>query len=395
MVQSLLRLIGIVATVAAIAGMAFYVLCIWSAAAFLRHRRTASQGGNASTPSGGEFAPISILKPLKGVDPEIYESLRSHCLQDYPQYEIIFGVAQEDDPALPVVKRLQQEFPNRAIQLVVCSQNLGSNTKVSNLAQMVGSAHFDLLIVNDSDIHVEPDYLRRVVAPLRNGGVGMVTCLYRGVAAKTLGSALESVGISTDFAGGVLVARYIEGGMRFGLGSTLAFRRKELEAIGGFGAIVDYLADDYELGRRIADLGLTVWLSEVVVETFLPAYNLHAFFEHQLRWARSVRDSRKWGYVGVLLTFGLPWAALALATSRGASWAWCVLGGGAVLRLLVAIFVGSFVLRDPQVPRCALLIPMRDMVALFVWAVSFVSNTIRWRGTSFRLKDGKLVRMSL
>jgi ceramide glucosyltransferase len=394
MVQSLQRLIGITATIAAIAGMAFYVLCLWSAAAFLRKRRSAFHG-NASAASGSEFPRVSILKPLKGVDPEIYKSLRSHCVQDYPQYEIIFGVSQEDDPAVPVVTRLQQEFPNCPMQLVVCSQNLGSNTKVSNLAQMVASTHFDYLIVNDSDIHVQPDYLCRVLAPLADTRVGMVTCLYRGVAAQTLGSALESAGISTDFAGGVLVARYIEGGMRFGLGSTLAFRRKDLNAIGGFEAIVDYLADDYELGRRIAGLGLSVHLSDVVVETFLPAYNLRGFFEHQLRWARSVRDSRRWGYVGVLLTFGLAWAALALAASRGAMWAWGVLGAAAVLRFLVAVVVGSFVLRDPQVPRFVLLIPIRDVVALFVWAISFVSNTIRWRGTSFRLKDGKLVRLRL
>ena len=395
MVQSLLRLIGIVATVAAIAGMAFYILCIWSASAFLRQRRGALRDGNRSASSGSEVVPVSILKPLKGVDPEIYECLRSHCVQDYPEYELIFGISDTGDPAVPLVKRLQQEFPNCPMQLVVCSQNLGSNTKVSNLAQMVASAHFDHLIVNDSDIHVDPEYLRRVVCPLRDDRIGMVTCLYRGVAAKTLGSALESVGISTDFAGGVLAARYIEGGMRFGLGSTLAFRRRELETIGGFDVVVDYLADDYELGKRIADLGLTVKLSEVVVETFLPAYNLRGFFEHQLRWARSVRDSRKWGYVGVLLTFALPWAGLTLAASRGAMWAWAVLGVAAFLRLLVAIIVGSLVLRDPQVPRFIFLIPVRDVVALFVWAISFVSNTIRWRGTSFRLKDGKLVRLSL
>jgi ceramide glucosyltransferase len=221
----------------------------------------------------------------------------------------------------------------------------------------------------------------------------MVTCLYRGIAGPTLGSALESIGISSDFAGGVLVARYIEGGVRFGLGSTLAFRRRELDSIGGFEAVVDYLADDYELGRRIAELGLRVELSEVVVETFLPAYDLGGFFRHQLRWARSVRDSRKWGYVGVLLTFGLPWALLALVLAGGAGWAWGLLLTAALLRVLVAVAVGKLVLRDPQVPRFLWLIPMRDLAALLVWGVSFASNTISWRGDSFHLKDGKLMRL--
>jgi ceramide glucosyltransferase len=344
-------------------------------------------------PAASEYPPVSLLKPLKGVDPGIYESLRSHCLQDYPEYEIVFGVNQADDPAVPLVKRLQEEFPQRVVQLVVCAKTLGTNTKVSNLVQMLGSARFDYLIVNDSDIQVEPDYLRRVLPPLSGPRVGMVTCLYRGIAARSLGSALESIGISSDFAGGVLVARYIEGGVRFGLGSTLAFRRRQLDAIGGFEAVVDYLADDYELGRRIAGLGLQVELSEVVVGTVLPPYHLRGFFQHQLRWARSVRDSRKWGYVGLLLTFGLPWALLTLVASGGATWAWGVLGAAALLRLLVAITVGTVVLRDPQVPRFLLLIPLRDLAALLVWGVGFVSNTISWRGNSFHLKDGKLVRM--
>jgi hypothetical protein len=216
--------------------------------------------------------PVSILKPLKGTDPEMYESLRGHCLQDYPEYEIIFGVNDPTDPSRHLVERLKSEFPQLSIRWMVCAKNLGANIKVSNLTQMLVEAKYDRVLVNDSDIRVPLDYLRRVMAPLADPQVGLVTCLYRGVPGGTLGSRLESIGISTDFSAGVLAARTLEGGIHFGLGSTLAFRRSDLAAIGGFEALVDYLADDYEIGRRMAKRGLRVRLSDVVVETYLPAY---------------------------------------------------------------------------------------------------------------------------
>src|SRR5713101_4587529 len=389
MIHHIARIIELVATLAAVASMAYYALCLWSAAAFLRERKAAGEGARP-TQTG---LPVSILKPLKGTDPEMYESFRSHCLQDYPEYEIIFGVSDPGDPAVKLVERLKKEFPQRAICLVVCPKNLGANTKVSNLAQMLPEARYEYLIVNDSDIRVKPDYLRRVVAPLADPKIGMVTCLYRGVAGPTLGSRLESIGISTDFSGGVLAARYLEGGIRFGLGSTLAFRRRDLESIGGFEAIVDYLADDYEIGSRIAAQGLEVKLSEVVVETFLPPYTLREFADHQLRWARGVRDSRPWGYVGLGLTFGLPWALLALVFSFGAAWAWELLAAVAAMRVAVALVIGSLVLRDRQVLRWLGLLPLRDVVALLVWLASFTGHTVSWRGDSFELKRGKLVRI--
>jgi ceramide glucosyltransferase len=338
--------------------------------------------------------PISILKPLKGTDPQMYESFRSHCLQDYPEFEIIFGVSDPKDPAIDSVTKLQREFPNRRIQLVVSPKILGANVKVSNLAQMLAEVRYDYLIVNDSDIRVESDYLRRVTAPLADSRVGMVTCLYRGVAGATLGSRLEALGISTDFCPGVLAARQVEGGIRFGLGSTLAFRRSELEKIGGFISFVDYLADDYELGRRIAGLGLSVKLSEVVVETYLPSYTLRDFFAHQLRWARGVRDARTGGYFGLVFTFGLMWALLALAASEGAFWACCTLAVTLVLRFAVALFVGRNVLEDPKVVKNAWLIPLRDLLAVIVWIASLSGHTVTWRGDRFRLKGGKLSRIS-
>ncbi|HZQ71067.1 MAG TPA: bacteriohopanetetrol glucosamine biosynthesis glycosyltransferase HpnI [Terriglobales bacterium] len=384
MLPHLVGALIVLAVLGALSSIAYYCLCLWGAQAFLRERRQLPQQVDPSAP------PVSILKPLKGTDPEMYESFRSHCLQDYPAYEIIFGVSDGDDPAVALVEKLKAEFPRHSIQMVVCTERLGTNIKVSNLAQMLAYARNEFLVINDSDIRVAPNYLKTVVSPLI-AGAGMVTCLYRGIAAPTLGSRLESVGISTDFIAGVLAAKKLEG-IHFGLGSTLAFQRRDLDAIGGFEVLVDFLADDYELGKRIAKAGRTVQLSAGVVETFLPPYTFGDFVRHQLRWARSTRDSRRWGYVGLALTFGIPWALAALLLSRSA-WALLLLAITVCMRLVVAFVVGSQVVGDRQLRRTIWLVPLRDLVALFVWIVSFTGHTVAWRGDSFLLKDGKLARL--
>jgi ceramide glucosyltransferase len=386
MMYTVLDAIQIAAAAGIISSSLYYILCIGSATAFLRKVRE-SRSETSFSP------PISILKPLKGIDPGIYESFRSHCLLDYPEYEIIFGVSDPSDPAIEIVRKVQHEFPDRRIQLVVCQKILGANVKVSNLVQMLPEARYEYLVVNDSDIRVEPDYLLRETAPLADSRVGMVTCLYRGVASKTLGSRLEALGISTDFCASVLVARQIERGIRFGLGSTMAFRRSELEKIGGFTAILDFLADDYELGKRISNCGLSIELSELVVETHLPPYRLRDLVSHQLRWARGVRDVRKGGYIGLIFTFGLTWALLAIIVSQGAKWAVVALAMTLLLRFAAAFAVGWKVLRDRQLFRSAWLIPLRDVIATVVWLVSLVGNSVTWRGDRFRLKNGRLKRI--
>jgi len=383
MIHQAARIFEIAALIGTFSSLGYYLLCLWSACAFLR-RRKAAGGGARST------FPVSILKPLKGTDPEMYENFRSHCQQDYSDYEVIFGVSDANDPAAELVHHLQGEFPQRAIRLVVCPRRLGANAKVGCLAQMLPQARYEYIVVNDSDIRVESDYLARVLAPLSDPQTGLVTCLYRGKANSTLGSWLESLAISTDFCAGVLAAQFVEGGIRFGLGSTLAFRRGDWQAAGGFEAIVDYLADDYQIGNRLAALGLKVDLSEVVVETFLPRYSFRGFFQHQLRWARTIRDSRFWGYVGLGFTFGIPWAILTLILSGFANWAWILLAAILVLRAAVVVVVGRRVLGDRQVPRLLILIPARDVLGLLVWIVSFAGHTIAWRGDSFTLRNGKL-----
>jgi ceramide glucosyltransferase len=372
---------SIVAAGLAVCGMGFYGLCLWSARAF---RRSGRKSQPPFTP------PVSILKPLRGVDPQMYESFRSHCDLEYPEYEIIFGVSDADDPAVDAVERLMREYPHCQIQLVVCPEILGNNRKTSNLVQMLPLARYDHILINDSDIYVTPDYLRRVMTPFAQPQVGMVTCPYRGIAADTLGSKLESIGISTDFIAGVLAARQIEGGIHFALGSTLAISRSALEAIGGLEPLVDYLADDFELGYRVSRTGLQVVLTDVVVETHLPAYSFQGFFEHQLRWARSTRDSRRMGYVGLLLTFGLPWAILSVVLSTGAWWSWIVLASAALLRTAVALQVGIGVVHDRAVWRHLWLLPVRDLIAFWVWFWSFADNKVHWRGDIFVLEDGMI-----
>ena len=376
--------------VGALSSLVYYLLCLWSAAEFLQRRKSANKSSNPS------FPPVSILKPLKGLDLCMDENFRSHCLQNYPQYEIIFGVNEEDDPAVHAVKRLQAEFPHYQIRLVVCDEELGANLKVSCLAQMLRQARHEFIVVNDSDIRVAPGYLRSVIAPLAENGaaakVGLVTCMYRGVAAATLGSRLESLGISTDFCAGVLAANKLEGAVRFGLGSTLAFRRSDLQAVGGFEALADYLADDYEIGYRLTKRGLAGKVSETVVETFLPAYKLREFIAHQLRWARTVRASRPGGYAGLALTFGLPWALLALIFGGAAPWTWALLSAVIAARVAVAIVVGCYALQDRQVWRLLPLLPLRDLIAALVWIGGLAGNTVVWRGDEFRLQDGKLKR---
>jgi ceramide glucosyltransferase len=268
---------------------------------------------------------------------------------------------------------------------------LGTNVKVSNLVQMLPEARYEHLIVNDSDIRVPADYLRRIMAPFANPQTGMVTTLYRGVPGSTLGSRLEAVGIASDFSAGVLAALQVEGGLHFALGSTLAFPRRALDAIGGFEPLLDYLADDYELGHRIAAAGFDAVLSDLVVDTFLPEYSCRGYWAHQLRWAHSVRGSRHWGYLGVALTFGVPWALLAVIVSGGAAWSWALLATAMVARFAMAFAVVTRILHTAL--HDWWLIPVRDVMALAVWFAGYASRTVLWRGERFAMKGGKLVRL--
>jgi len=381
-------LLEAVAAIGTVCSLFFYFLSALSLASFLGDRRKKLK--QVPLPES-QLPPVSILKPLKGVDPAIWESFCSHCEQDYPQYQLIFGVSDPGDPAIEVVRKLQAKYPNLPIELMVCDRVLGANVKASNLAQMLPAARHELLLVNDSDIRVPSDYLRKVIAPFADASVGLVTCLYRGVAGPTVGSRLEALGISTDFVPGVLSARFLEKGLHFGLGSTLAFRRRDLDAIGGFEALLDYLADDYELGRRIAATGKRIELSTATVTTFLPAYTLRQFVRHQLRWSRTIRDARRWGYAGLLFTFGLPWALLTMLAADWAPWSCALFMLTFAIRLAIGVIAG-IVVHDFRIFRHNGFrnILLRDLIAPIIWAAGFMGNRIHWRGNVFDLKDGRL-----
>ncbi|HUN86702.1 MAG TPA: bacteriohopanetetrol glucosamine biosynthesis glycosyltransferase HpnI [Terracidiphilus sp.] len=386
MPHALALAVEVATTVLTVAGMGYFAAALIAARIFIAERRA----------SPAEFAPgVSILKSLRGVDPGMLDAFRSHCRQSYAgEFELLFGLSTLDDPAAEVVRQLQREFPDRAIRLVECPERLGTNGKVSVLMQLAPHARHEFLLINDSDITVSARYLERVMACFaRQKGpkpVGLVTALYRGRAQGTLASQMEGLAIATDFQAGVLLSKWIEGGMQFGLGSTLAVRREALERIGGFAALANDLADDYELGARVAGAGYRVELSPTVVETAVPAYRWRGFVEHQLRWLRTVRDARPRGYAGLIFTHGLGWAVLNLIASGLSPTSLWLLALSFFLRQALAMTVGAEVLGDRQVLTYLWLLPLRDAVSMGLWAAAFAGDTIVWRGERFRLKGGKL-----
>jgi ceramide glucosyltransferase len=378
-----------ITTLLTLSGLAYLLMALWGARDFVHHwQRRSLDIGHAPD--------VTILKPVKGIDPRMYAGLVSHCQQQYTgNFEIVFGVSSLDDPAAAEINRLRAEFPAIAIRLVECRERLGTSGKVSNLVQMLREARYEHVIINDSDIYVTPHYLTRVMACFADPHVGMVTAPYIGRTADsgpglTLCSRLEALGISTDFFAGVLTARKLEGGIRFGLGSTLATSKAALAKAGGLEPLVEYLADDYEMGERIANAGFRVELCSEVVETTVPAYQFAGFRDHQLRWARSTRDSRKLGYLGLGITYALPWAIMTCIASGLALWSFSLLSVVLLARVAVALSVGVGVLRDGQVLRDLYLLPLRDLFGLGFWAWSFAGDTVVWRGELFHLRNGRI-----
>ena len=367
-------------------GMGYFLAALFAARVFAAQRRRPV----------AEFAPaVSLLKSLKGFDPGMMEAFRTHCRQQYAgEFEMLFGISDPGDPAGVAVRDLAAEFPSVSIRLLVCPERLGSNGKVSTLAQMLPEARHAYILINDSDISVGPRYLARTMdcfAPEAGASreVGLVTALYRGRAHGTLGSRLESMGIA-EFAAGVLLSRMIEGGLRYGLGSTLAVSRSALEAAGGLEPLLDQLADDYELGVRIARAGYRVVLGPEVVETAVPAYLWQGFIDHQLRWMRTVRDARPVGYLGLVFTQGLGLALLNVLASGASPLSLWLLGMGFFLRLGLAMTVGAEVLGDHATLPWLWLLPVRDLIGAALWVAGLSGDTVVWRGQRFRLYKGRI-----
>jgi len=366
----------------AAAPLAYYALATVAALRFFRRER------GKTFP---EFTPVvSLLKPVRGVDFGSYENFASFCCQDYPDYEILFGVNDAADPAVPVIQRLIQEFPARKIRLFIGSEQPGANRKVAKLASLAREARHEILVLSDGDVRVGPNYLREVVAPFASERTGAVTCFYRGIAEKNLGAEIEAIGASSDFFAGVLMAEWMEG-ITFALGASVATTKGWLAKIGGFEGFADMLADDYELGNRIARVGGKVVLSREAVWTMYPAQTARGFWDHQVRWARTVRLCRPASYLGLIFTHGLPWALLA-AVVAPAKWIGAAyLLSYLVLRLGMAWTVGVWGVGDEILRRRLWLVPLRDAIHFAVWVASFASNRITWDGAEYRMEKGRMV----
>jgi ceramide glucosyltransferase len=334
--------------------------------------------------------PVSLLKPVHGVDFATYENYSSFCRQDYPDYEILFAVNDAADAAVPLIHRLIAEFPGRQIRLIVGAENLGANRKVNKLARLSREAQHEILVLTDGDVRVGPNYLREVVAPFVEESTGAVTSFYRGIAERNLGAELEAIGASSDFFAGVLMAEWTEG-INFALGASIVTTKRWLAKIGGFEAITGMLADDYELGLRIAEAGGRVLLSREPVWTMYPAQSAKSFWDHQLRWARTVRLCRPLSYFGLIFTLGLPWALLAALVAPAKGIAIGYLLAYLLLRHVMAWTVGVWGVGDDVLRRKFWLVPLRDAIYSAVWFAGFASNRITWGGQEYTMRKGQMV----
>jgi ceramide glucosyltransferase len=363
----------------------FSLTCAYSGWDFFTRRRREDAPSPDWTPA------VTILKPLKGLDPQLYENLYTFCRQQYPRFQIVFGVADQHDPAVAVVRTLQRQHPALDIDLIIDGRLYGTNDKVSNLINIYGSAKHDILVLSDGDIRVPPDYLRRVVAPLRDERIGLVTCMYRAVAAQgDLPTLLWCAAINATLTPQILGARKVEK-PTYAFGATLALRRSTLQSIHGFEDIANMLADDYQLGNRIAAHGLQLWLSECVVDTVLALGSWRRLFQHLLRRARTNRSHRPMGYFFTVLTQGLLWATVNV-----------IAGGFGVLALsLSALTVGIRLITVASVGRRGLrvhvgmadvfLVLLTDLLQVSVWVGGFLGNSVWWSGRRFRiLKSGEM-----
>jgi ceramide glucosyltransferase len=365
-----------------VCSLGFYIAALFSAFRFARRRQETSSA---------EFSPrVSVLKPVYGVDFGSEENFASFCRQNYPNYEILFAVNDESDPAVPLIRKLIAAYPERKIRLITGAPFLGENRKVNNLALMAREASHEILAITDGDVRVGPGYLRTVVAPFRDSSTGAVTSLYRGVTERSFFGELEALGAATDFAAGVLVAERTEG-LHFALGASIVTTKSWIQRIGGLEPIAHLLADDYELGNRIAESGGEVILSSEVVATMYPVQTLQGFWDHQLRWARTVRLCRPISYIGLIFTHGLPWAVLAAILAPTKLVAAACIAAYVLLRLAVAWAVGFRVLEDDAVRRRWWLIPLRDAIHFLIWLASFASNRVTWGDAQFTMEKGQMI----
>ena len=363
----------------------YYALALFSAWRFFRASK------KATTP-GGYTPGISNLKPIRGLDPDAYENFASFCRQDYPEYEIVFCVGDASEPALPTIQRLIRDFPQCQIRVLMGSGRVATNDKVAKLARLTAEARYDTVVISDSDVRVEPNYLRTVVAPLADPKVGAVTCFYAPVPSeeKTFVQRVQSVGMLSDFYAGILVARQLDG-VKFALGPTIATTRKHLAGFGGYAAIENRPADDLLVGRLIAEQGYEVALLNYTIQTVSDFHSLRDLFLKRLRWTVVMRIMRPWGHFGLIFTLGLPWALAAIFVHPTPQVAFVYLSAYFAFRIAMMEAIGRSGLKQPNVYKKLWLLPVWDLLATCIWLASFTRNSIRWRDGYYYIRKGELV----
>jgi len=374
--------IWIIVSLGVIFGTGYYAFALYAAWVFFRARRGGAESD--ATP------PVTLLKPVRGLAQGLEANLESFFVLDYPDYQILFGVSDDRDPAIEVIERLRRRYPHRDTDLVVNSRMLGTNRKVANLFHMMPRAKHEILVISDSDIRVPRDYLRQIVRPLGDPAVGLATCLYRAVGSQHAPARFEALYVNTDFMPMVLVAHRVDQ-FRYAFGATIAIRRAALDAIGGFRAIADYLADDYQLGYRVTGKGYRLALSPLVVETHLDAQPWGALARHQLRWARTNRVCRPRGYFFSVLTHGTSWAAVFLLLSGFSFTGWYVFLATTAVRLIQAAVIGRGYIGGPLTLGDAWLVLIKDWLVTAVWLTSFLGRTVEWGEEQLVLRpDGRM-----
>ena len=361
----------------------YYFLALYSSWRFFRPTGKSSQNLDFTPP-------VSNLKPIRGLDAEAYENFASYCNQDYPDYELLFGIGDGDEAVLDVIERLKRDFPERRIRVVRVSGHTAPNDKVVKLARLVSEAQNEVLAINDSDVRVRPDYLRSVVAPLRDPKVGAVTCLYVSTHEHTFLQKLQSIGMMCDFYPGILVARQLDG-VKFAFGQTIVTTRKHLAEFGGYSAIENRPADDLLVGRLIAEQGFEVELLPYAVETVADFRSLPEFFFKRLRWMTVMRHMRPWGHVGLVFTQGLAWSVAAVALHPTLLAALLYLGGYLATRIAMTWLIGVWGMKQKGIWKKMMLVPLWDAWALLIWLLSFGRRSIRWRDIDYRIREGMLV----
>jgi ceramide glucosyltransferase len=346
---------------------------------------------NPALAAGDSFLPpVSILKPIRGLDPDAYENFASFCRQNYPNYELVFCVDDHADPVLPILDELGRNFPDCHLRVLYGSGRNAANDKVAKLARLVAEAQHEVVVINDSDVRVDRDYVRTIIAPLASETVGAVTCFYVPILETGIVDSIQSVGMFSDFYAGILVAKYLDG-VKFALGPTIATTRSHLSRFGGYESIEERPADDMLVGRLIAEQGYEVELLQYAVATVADYHSLGDLFHKRLRWMVVMRRMRPWGHLGLIFTLGLPWSIVAVALYPSATVAGAYFGAYLLLRTLMTWLIGIHGLKQPSLWKKLPLIPVWDAMACVIWLLSFARNTIRWRNAEYSIRNGKLV----